>query len=114
VTAACASCSAVSKRGGPRGQDLAFLRALGLLRLEAVNLIDDGLDFLGEHARGIFQRLEFALARGDGHFLRAQFRLGLLQTGLQLRLFAASAPFCRLISLTLSCKAAVASCNSAI
>ena len=34
------------------------------------------------------QRVELALARGDGHFLGAQFRLGLLQAGLQLRLFA--------------------------
>ncbi len=93
----------------------AFARAFRLLRRQAVDLINDGLDLLRQHARGIFQRLEFALARGDGHFLRAQLRLRLLQSSLQ----AASArsatrPFCRLISPTLSCNAPTASRNSAI
>jgi hypothetical protein len=34
------------------------------------------------------QRLELAFARGDGHFLFAQFGLRLLQAGLQLGLLA--------------------------
>src|SRR5580693_7381440 len=49
---------------GSRGQNLSLLRALSLLCFQAVNLIDDRFDFLGEHARRILQRLEFTLARG--------------------------------------------------
>ena len=76
------------QRGGPRGQVLAFGRALGLLGRQAVDLENHGLDFLGEQAGGVFQGLELALARGDGDLPRAQFGLRLLQAGLQLRLLA--------------------------
>ena len=45
----------------------------------------------------ILQRVEFALARGDRDFLRAQFGLRLLQAGLQRGLLALQAPLRRLI-----------------
>ena len=79
--------------GGLRGQPLAFARAFRLLRGQAVDLIDDGLDFLQEEAGRILQGVEFALAGGDGHFPGAQFGLGLLQAGLQLGLLAEQRAF---------------------
>ena len=55
---------------------------------QAFDLEHDGLNLLAQQAGGILQRLELAFARGDGHFLLAQFGLRLLQAGLQFRLLA--------------------------
>ena len=63
-----------------RRQRLAFLQTFLLLRGEALHFKNDRLDFLVQQTVGIFQRLEFAFARGNGDFLFAQFRLRLLQT----------------------------------
>src|ERR1035437_2116100 len=67
---------------------LAFLQTFLLLRGKTLHFKYDCLDFLVQQAVGILQRLELALARGNGNFLLAQFRLRLLQTGLQFRLLA--------------------------
>ena len=67
---------------------LAFLRAFLFLRGQALDFKNHRLDFLVQQPVGILQRVEFAFARGDGHFLLAQFRLRLLQAGLQFRLLA--------------------------
>ena len=62
------------------------------MRREAADFIDDSLDLLAEHARGILQSLEFALAGRNGDLLRAQFRLRLLQASLELGLLAQERP----------------------
>ncbi len=72
----------------PGGERLAFLQTFLLLCGEALHFKHDGLDLLVEQTVGILQRLEFTFTRGDGDFLHAQFRLRLLQAGLQFRLFA--------------------------
>ena len=71
-----------------RRQRAAFLRAFLFLRGEALDFKNDRLDFLVQQPVGILQRVELAFARGDGDFLLAQFRLRLLQAGLQFRLLA--------------------------
>ena len=75
-----------------RGHLLGEGGALGvpflLLRGEALNFVNDGVDLLVQDALGILQRLELAFVRGDGDFLSAQFSLGLLKAGLQRGLFA--------------------------
>ena len=75
---------------GERG---ALLVPFLLLRGEALDFVNDRVDFLVQHALGILQRLELAFVRGDGDFLRAQFRLRLLQAGLQRRLLALQRAF---------------------
>src|ERR1035437_7745013 len=54
---------------------LAFLQTFLLLRGKTLHFKHDRLDFLVEQAVGILQRLELALARGNGNFLLTQFRL---------------------------------------
>jgi hypothetical protein len=70
------------------GERVAFLVAFVLLRGEAFQLVGDRLGFLIEGADGALQRIELALARGDGHFLRAQICPGLFEAGLKFRLLA--------------------------
>ena len=72
----------------PCRQRLAFLRAFGFLRREAFHLEHHRVNALVQEAIGIVQRIELALARGDGDFLLAQFHLRLLQGGLQIGLLA--------------------------
>ena len=71
-----------------RRQRVAFLQTFLLLRGEALDFKNDRLDFLVQQPVGILQRVELALARGDGDFLLAQFRLRLLQRRLQFGLLA--------------------------
>ncbi len=70
------------------GEGGAFLDTFLLLGGEALNFVDDGVDFLVERARGVLQGVEFALVGGDGDFLGAQLGLGLLEAGLEFGLFA--------------------------
>ena len=97
------------------GQPGPLLQAFLLLRGQALDFINHGVDLLMQQALGILQCVEFAFMRGDGDFLRPQFGLRLLQAGLQAR-FAQlwSAPLRRLTSVTCSCSWASADCNSAI
>ena len=95
-----------------RRQRLAFLQAFLLLRGQALDFKNDRLDFLVQQPVGILQRVEFALARGDGDFLLAQFRLRLLQAGLQFRLLAQQrAAFAAASSATRSCNSASSACK---
>ena len=71
-----------------RRQRAALLQTFLFLRGEALNFKNDRLNFLVQQPVGILQRVELAFARGDGDFLLAQFRLRLLQAGLQFRLLA--------------------------
>ena len=73
--------------GGLLGERGAFLRAFLFLRGEALDFVNDGVDLLVQQPLRSLQRVEFALMRGDGHFLLAQFGLRLLKTGLQRSLF---------------------------
>ena len=76
------------QRRRPLGQRGALVVAFLFLRGEALDFVNDGVDLLVQQAAGILQRIELALARGDGDFLLAQFVLRLLQAGLQFRLLA--------------------------
>ena len=73
---------------GLRGQARRVFHAFPLLRGEALDLIDDGVNLLVQERWEFLEGVEFALVRGDGDFLAAQFRLRLLQAGLKPGLFA--------------------------
>ena len=66
----------------------ALLQPFLLLGGQALNFVDDRVDLLVQQALRVLQRVELAFVGGDGHFLGAQFGLGLLQAGLQLGLLA--------------------------
>ena len=74
--------------GQLRRQRVPLLQTFLFLRGEALDFKNHRLDFLVQQPVGILQRVELAFARGDGDFLLAQFRLRLLQAGLQFRLLA--------------------------
>ena len=65
----------------------AHLRAFPFLGGETLDFINDGLHFLQQQPLRILKRAKLAFVCGNGYFLGAQFRLGLLQTGLQFDLF---------------------------
>ena len=86
--AAWPACSRVSSSPAWAASAGALLLPFLLLGGQALDLVNDGVDLLVQQALGILQRIELAFARGDGHFLGAQFGLRLLQAGLQLGLLA--------------------------
>ena len=72
----------------PRRQRPALLLSFLFLRRQALDFVNDRVDFLVQHPPGILQRVVLAFARGDVDFLCAQFVLRLLQARLQRGLFA--------------------------
>ena len=66
--------------------------ALFFLGGKALDLVNDGVDFLMQKALGILQREEFPFPRCNRHFLCAQLGLGVLQAGVQSGLFTLQSP----------------------
>ena len=58
-----------------------------------MDFINHSVDLLVQQALGILERVELALVRGDGYFLRAQFDLRPLQASLKLGLLALQGAF---------------------
>jgi len=78
---------------GPGCQPGALLQPFLFLRGQALNLINNRINLLVQQPLGIVERVELAFMRGDGHFLRAQFNLRLLQPGLKFGLLALQGAF---------------------
>jgi hypothetical protein len=97
-----------------RRQRAAFLQAFLFLRRQALDFKNHRLNFLVQQPVRILQRVELAFARGNGHFLLAQFRLRLLQAGLQFRLLAQQRAARRLASATRFCNSVNSDCSSVI
>ena len=70
-----------------------FLLPFLLLRGQALNFVNYRLDFLVKQALRILEGLELAFTRGNGHFLRSEFGLGVFEAGLKVELLALQRSF---------------------